>query len=133
MDTTIYNFYTSFYIPEIQKLAFHLPNVKILCTSHCGDSCITAFKRRKQFKDVLCCCDCAETVVASFEHNIKSEYNGVNTSVYIEVIALEHFSALPKTGINASTKSRPRHAVFHSFFQMTANNMLPLILQTSIF
>ena len=38
METTIYNFRTSFYIPEIQKLAFHIPNVQILGTNHCGDS-----------------------------------------------------------------------------------------------
>ena len=30
MKTTISNFYTSLYIPEIQKLAFHLPHVQIL-------------------------------------------------------------------------------------------------------
>ena len=36
--TTISNFHTSFYIIEIQKLAFHLPYVQILDTSHCGDS-----------------------------------------------------------------------------------------------
>ena len=34
----------------------------------------------------------------------------------IEVITLKHFSALPQTGIKASTKSCPRHAVFHSLF-----------------
>ena len=33
----------------------------------------------------------------------------------IEGIVLEHFSALPKTGINASTKACPDHAVFHYF------------------
>ena len=33
----------------------------------------------------------------------------------IEGITLEHFSALPQTEIKASTKSCPRHAVFHSF------------------
>ena len=38
METTISNFHTSFYIIEIQKLAFHLPYVQILDTSHCGDS-----------------------------------------------------------------------------------------------
>ena len=32
-----------------------------------------------------------------------------------EGVALEHFSALPKLGINAYTKSFQRHAVFHSF------------------
>ena len=33
----------------------------------------------------------------------------------IEVIALEHFSALPKADINSTTPSRQRHAVFHYF------------------
>ena len=33
----------------------------------------------------------------------------------IEVIALEHFSAVPQADINSSTISRPRHAVIHSF------------------
>ena len=32
----------------------------------------------------------------------------------IEGIALEHFSALPQTEINSSTKSCPHHVVFHS-------------------
>ena len=33
--------------------------------------------------------------------------------MYIEGIALENFSALPQTEIKSSTKSCPRHAVFH--------------------
>ena len=33
----------------------------------------------------------------------------------IEGIALEHFSALPQTETKSSTKSCPRHAVFHPF------------------
>ena len=36
METTIYDFHTSFYIPAIQKLDFHLPYVRILGTNHCG-------------------------------------------------------------------------------------------------
>ena len=47
METNISNFHTSFYIPEIQKLAFHIPHVKILGMNHCDDSCRTVFKRRK--------------------------------------------------------------------------------------
>ena len=39
METTISNFRTSFYIPEVQKLAFHIPHVQILGTNNCGDSC----------------------------------------------------------------------------------------------
>ena len=33
----------------------------------------------------------------------------------IEDIVLENFSELPKSGINAPTKSCPRHAVFHYY------------------
>ena len=33
--------------------------------------------------------------------------------MYIEVIVLEHFSALPQTNINSTTPSRQRHVVFH--------------------
>ena len=72
METTISNFHTSFYILAIQKLAFHIPYVKILGTGHCGESCRTEFKRRESFKDVLCRRDYAERVVASFAHQIQS-------------------------------------------------------------
>ena len=69
-ETTISNFHTCFYIPEIQKLEFHIPHVQILGTNHCGDSRQTDFKRRESFQDVLCCRDCADRVVASFAHII---------------------------------------------------------------
>ena len=71
--------------------------------------------KEQQFQDVLCCRDYAERVVASFANHIKSEYYGGNRSVYIEGIALVHFSAAPQTDINSYTLSRQRHAVFHSF------------------
>ena len=44
METTIYNFYTSFYILEIQNLTFHIPHVKILGKNHYGNSRWTTFK-----------------------------------------------------------------------------------------
>ena len=81
METTISNFHTSLYIPAIQKLAFHLPHVRILGTNHCGELRRTAFKRRELFQDVLCCRDYAEKVVASFVNQIKYEYYGGNISV----------------------------------------------------
>ena len=49
METTISNFRTSFYIPDIHKLVFHIPRVQILVTSNCGESCTTVFKRREPF------------------------------------------------------------------------------------
>ena len=43
---------------------------------------------------------------------MQSYHYGGNRSVFIEVIVLEHFSALPQTNINSTTLSRQRHAVF---------------------
>ena len=47
MEKTISNSPTSFYIPEIHKLAFHITHVQILGTNNCGDSFRTSFKRSK--------------------------------------------------------------------------------------
>ena len=115
METTISYFHSSFYIPATQKLAFHLPHVRILGIIHCGELRRTAFKLRELFQDVICRCDYAERVVASFYIQIQSKYYGGNISVSIEVIALEHFSAAPRKDIKSSILSCTRHAVFHSF------------------
>ena len=131
METKISGFRTSFYIPAIQKLVFHLPHVRILDTNHYGEMRRTAFKRRELFQDVLCRRDYAEGLVANFDNQIQSEYYGGNISVSIEVIALENFSAVPQADINSSTLSRQRHAVFHYFYLKIANRMLPLLLHTA--
>ena len=44
-ETTISEFHTSFYIPEIQKLSVNIPYVQILGKNHCSESPQTAFKR----------------------------------------------------------------------------------------
>ena len=49
METTIFDFHTSSYIPAIQKLAFHLAHVRILGKNHCGEMRRTAFKRRELY------------------------------------------------------------------------------------
>ena len=115
METTISNFHTSFYIPAIQKLEFHIPHVHILGTNHCGEFCQTTFKRRKWFQDVLRRRDYAESLVASFTHQIKSEYYSGNRSVSIEGIILEYFSEFTQIEINSPAKPYPRHTVFHIF------------------
>ena len=71
IETTIYDFHTSFYIPAIQKLSFHPPHVRILGTHHCGETQRTAFKRRELFQDVLCRSYYAKRVVASFSNQIQ--------------------------------------------------------------
>ena len=131
METSISDFHISFYMPAIQKLAFHLPYVRILGTNHCGEMRRTDFKRRENFQDILCRRDYADRVVASSANQIQSEYYDGNISVSIEGIALEHLSAAPKADIKSSTLSRQRHAVFHSFYLTIENRMLPLLLHTS--
>ena len=64
---------------------------------------------------MLCRRDYSERVGASSSHQIQSEYYGGNRYVSIEGIVLEHFSALPQTEINSSTKACPHHAVFHYY------------------
>ena len=86
METTISNFHTSFYIPAIQRLDFHLPHVRIISTNHCGELGHTALKYRELFQYVLCCRDYNERLVASFAHRKQSESYGGNRSVSIEGI-----------------------------------------------
>ena len=95
-ETTISDFHTSFYIPDTQKLAFHLPHVRTLSKNHCGAIRHTTFKQRELFQYVLCCRDYAERVVARFDNQIQSEYYSGNRSLSIEGIASEHFSAFTK-------------------------------------
>ena len=83
METKISGFHTSFYIPDIQILAFRLPHVRILGTNHCGEMRRTDFKRRELFQDVICRRDYAERLVASFSNQIQLEYYGGNISVSV--------------------------------------------------
>ena len=71
MEKYISNFHTSFYIPEIQKLAFNIPHVQILVTNHCGDSRRTALRRLESFQYFSRLRDYAERVVASFAQQIQ--------------------------------------------------------------
>ena len=72
METTISNLHTSFFIPVIQKLAFHIPHVQILSTNYCGDSRRNSFKRRESFQCVLCRRDYSEREVAIFANQMQS-------------------------------------------------------------
>ena len=73
METSIYDSNKSFYIPAIQKLAFHIPHVHIIGTNHCGNTLCEELKSRSTTQDVLCRRDYDERVVANFTHQIKSE------------------------------------------------------------
>ena len=71
METTISNCHTSFYIPAIQNLAFHLLYVRILGTNNWGEMRRTAFKQCELFQYVLCRRDYAERVVSRFFNQIQ--------------------------------------------------------------
>ena len=43
METSIADIHTSLYIPEIQNLAFHLPQVRILGNNYCDNTRREAF------------------------------------------------------------------------------------------
>ena len=96
MKKIIYDFHTSFYLLAIQNFALHLTHVCILGTNNCGAMLHIAFKRRELFQDVLCCRDYTERAVASFNHQIKSEYYGGNRTFSIQGIALERFIEFTK-------------------------------------
>ena len=116
METYFADFHTSFYIPVMQKLAFHLLHVLILGTNHCGNIRDKAFKRLSAKEYVLNHRDYSENVVAIFAHQIQYEYYGGNISVSIEGIVLEHFRAPTTTDTAGTSQPRTCHALFHSFF-----------------
>ena len=111
MESSILDFHQDFYISAIQKLAFHLPHVRIFGKHHCGNTQREASKRHSNFQDGLCCRDCSERVVARFSHQIKSEYYGGNIYVTIEGINLEHLSATDQEKSSSYLNSRTRHDV----------------------
>ena len=43
-ETSIYDFHTSFYIPSIQDLEYHVSHVCIIGTHHCGNTHCEVFK-----------------------------------------------------------------------------------------
>ena len=97
METSIADFHTSLYIPEIKKLEFHLPHVSILGTNFCGNIRHEAFTRCIENQYVLCCSVYYDRLIASFSHKIQSKYYVGDLSVSIEEIELENFSATTQT------------------------------------
>ena len=130
METYIDYFQTSFYIPAIQKLEFHLLHVQILGTHRCKNTGSETFTHHRLFQYLLCCCDYAERVVASFAHHTQYKLYGGNLYVSIEGIALEQFSAITHLEMELIPKSHTRHAMFNSFFLIITNNMIPQLPHT---
>ena len=88
MDTSIADFHKSFYVPQIKNILFHLSFVQILGTNHCGNTHQEALKSLISHQYLLCCCEYAERLAASFAHKIQYEYYETNRSVSVEVITM---------------------------------------------
>ena len=105
METTISDFHTSFYIPAIQNLDFHIPHVRILGTNHCSELQRTAFKRRELFQDVLCRRDYVESCMkiryGCLHHNefflayIFVDLSGEDSCLHMEQMVLSFNESLP--------------------------------------
>ena len=123
METSIVDFHKRFYIPVIQKLALHLPHVRIIGTRHCSNKCQEKFNSCAAYQDVLCCQDYAEHVLASFAHQIQSEYYGGNKYLYIEGIVLEHLVLQNKEHHCHIFTFANAIVCFSRFYLITENNM----------
>ena len=116
METSIADFHTSLYIPAMQKLVFHIPHVRILGNNYFGNTHHETLKRRRENQHVLCHCDYAERVVASFAHQIQYEHYGGNLYVFVGGIALENFSAPQQTETATPKQALTHHAVCSLIF-----------------
>ena len=115
MESSIVDFHQDLYIPEIQKLSFHLPYVRILVTHHCGNTRQEVFNCCSYFHDVLWHWYYEDCVVDSISHQIQSEYHGDNKYVSIKGVYLDHCTATDQETSSFSLHIRTHHDVFHLF------------------
>ena len=85
-------------------------------TKHCVKERWEAFKCRRKYHDLLCCCGYDEIIVSSFAQQIEYEYYGGNRSVSIDGNSLENFSASTQYNKEVPDKEVSRKSGFHSFF-----------------
>ena len=105
LETLISYFHDKYYTPGIQKLAFHLPHMRILGTHHLVKERHEEFKSRRKKFDVFFRSDHGERIVSLFDHQIKYEYYVGNMSVSIEGVSLERFSASNQASSSFTTGS----------------------------
>ena len=107
---------SQWWVPRIQKLAFHFSRFRILGTHHCDKERSDAFKRQVNLHDVLCRFYYADRVVSIFAHQFQSQYYDGNIYVSIEGIASEHSSASRHSSPLLELYHVSLNAVFHYLF-----------------
>ena len=131
IETSNVGFHTNFYIPAIQKLAFHLPPVRIIGTKHFGNTCREEFKRHRSKQDLLCCCYYAEILVAIF--HTKYSLNTMAEKDLCILKALRWSTCVHQHIQKQQEHHKHAHVMlcFIHFCLMTENRILPQLLYTA--
>jgi hypothetical protein len=81
----------NYYLPALEKYAYHIHHVQILSQDFCGKDRFDAFKKRPG--DVNTRRDYAERLSAKFNLEIQSDHFGNGRSLSMEGSSVELFSA----------------------------------------
>jgi hypothetical protein len=84
-------FMNNYYLPALEKYAYHIHHVRILSKDFCGKERFIAFKKRPG--DVNTRRDYAERLSAKFNLEIQSDHFGNGRSLSMEGSSVEFFSA----------------------------------------
>jgi hypothetical protein len=111
-------FLRDFYLPSIEKLAYHLPHVIILSKNHCGAMRRLIFE--KFVRSIKTHRDYAERLLAIFDLEIQSSHFGNGRSLSMEGSSVETYLKeeidLYLSGEIPSTADMTRKLEFHSHF-----------------
>ena len=116
MECAIGTFHTEYYLPSLEKLAYHRPHVKILGKGYCGAARLAAFKRKPSVRTRR---DYAERLAASFNLEAQAEHFGNGRSLSMEGSSVETFCDKAVEAYRAGVwqmNEADLKMVFHSHF-----------------
>ena len=90
LEETITSFHQNYYMPSIEKLAYHLAHVRILGSNHVGLTRKQALMRRGQKKDIKLVRDFAERLGSCFGKEFQSQHFGGSASLSMEGVAFDY-------------------------------------------
>ena len=116
MEETMGVFHRDYYLPSLEKLAYHRPHCRILGKDHCGKARLLAFKRRPSVRTRR---DYAERLAAAFNLEAQHEHFGNGRSLSMEGSSVETFCKAAVDAYNAGVWAMDEadlKMVFHSHF-----------------
>jgi hypothetical protein len=109
-------FHRDYYLPSLEKLAYHRPHCRILSKDHCGNARLAAFKRRPSVRTRR---DYAERLAAAFNLEAQHEHFGNGRSLSMEGSSVETFCKAAAEAYAAGVWQMDEadlRMVFHSHF-----------------